>query len=317
MSVDQGSVLTTENAHAKVNLTLHVGHRGADGYHRVNTVLHMLSLHDTVRIRATQSAGLSSHQGQPRLTVDVVTDSTELNGTRDNLAGRAVALIEREIIQAGYTHVEVHIEKRIPIAAGLAGGSADAAAVLRGLTSALSLPLTEQELLDRAARLGSDVPACLLGGTAHGVGRGERVSRLPGGQFWWVLANPGGRLTAKEVYDALAEKRASTGMSGADLERVALPQPFLHALAASDPAGIAPFLHNDLQETVCTLNPEVASILEKAKTFGFLACLVSGSGPTIVALAKDAESAAQGARKLKTLVPWVWWGPSEVRNGAS
>lgn len=328
----------TEKAHAKVNLVLRVGGKRPDGYHEVATVLQMLHLHDLVHIEAEGPSGGQRHGGQPHgsqlyggqpkgtqprerrpigldspLCIDVSCDSPQVPGGEGNLAWQAVRLLEPELVQSGYDAVKIHIEKKIPVAAGLAGGSTDAAAVLRGLVSRLTLPVSAAELLRRAARLGADVPACLMGGTVLGIGRGDEVSPIASRTFWWVLANPGGALTAKEVYAALSAMRST------DTSRPTSPLPdldyeFRRALVEGDAGALARCLHNDLQRPVCRLHAGVASLMERMKPHT-LACIVSGSGPTVAGLMRGPDEALTLATALKDVVPWVWWGESEVQHG--
>lgn len=320
------TVKWTEKARAKINLTLFVGNVRKDGYHDVATVLHMLSLCDTVRIKATKDhdGTRSNQRPDDHLKVTVTADVHVTDHQHDNLAYRAVRLIENELVVAGYNEVDIHIEKKIPMAAGLAGGSADAAAVLRGLARSLSLRISESELLRRAKALGSDVPACMIGGTVFGVGRGENVIRLDAARYWWVLASPGGELSAGEVYQAYSsEKDAGRGGdpdAGGCRNNLSgfLSPEYEKALKGGDPRRLAPFLANDLERSVCRLHPDVTPLLHVMRHHvecrHLLKVIVSGSGPTVMGLATDQAGAAAVAEFLrKQSIPWVWWGESEVQ----
>ena len=206
-------------AHAKVNVALYVGTCRPDGYHPVATVIQRLELHDRVEIRVQpRSSGI--------LEISVSADRPEVPSGEQNLAWRAVDLLRPELEAAGYggARIEIRLEKRIPTAAGLAGGSADAAAVLHGLNRRLGLGIGPGALMERAAELGSDVPACLVGGTLLCTGRGERVRPVSSPRLWWALANPGGELSAGDVYREFDEleqagarpHRDSTGVGGGD-----------------------------------------------------------------------------------------------------
>ena len=293
-----------EKAYAKINPFLRVGPRQSDGYHPVVTVLQSLELHDDVRIAVERKAvGPSS--------VDVLVDDPALPRGAENLAGKAaLRLLERADV--GACLVTIEIRKRIPVAAGLAGGSSDAAAVLRGLSRALRLDLSQGELLAIAAELGTDVSGCLVGGTLIGVGRGERVARLKSQRFWWVLANPGVQLSTPSVYarfDAMdAGESWNEGSSGCPLE--ALAPGFRTCLEEGDVVGLSTRLRNDLQEPARGLAPEICGLIDAMASCGARATLVSGSGPTVAGLAQDEDHARKIADCLQGAAPWVWWGAS-------
>jgi 4-diphosphocytidyl-2-C-methyl-D-erythritol kinase len=196
--------------------------------------------------------------------------------------------------KAGYrSGVRLEITKRVPIAGGMGGGSADAAASLLACDALWGTDLGREELLALAARLGADVPFALTGGTAIGTGRGDQLSpALAKGQFHWVLVLADYGMSTPQVYDELDRHR----------ERHALdifpasPSPFvdagvLQALRAGDPHMLAETLHNDLQAPALHLSPSLASVLELGERNGALAGIVSGSGPTIAFLAADLDSA--------------------------
>ena len=305
----------TERAHAKVNLCLFVGARRPDGYHPVATVLQTLALHDDVHIawhgfERADPAGARFAPTRIRVTSNDVT----LPQDRENLAGRAVAALVPAINRRGLAggHVEVFIAKRIPVAAGLGGGSADAAAVLRGLNRGLMLGLSEAEMIRIAATVGSDVPGCLVGGTVFCRGRGEWVTPVPAGRLWWVLAHPGGAgLSTGAVY-AEFDRRLSEALRRDDLERPLGEQaPGLEeALRAGEAGRLAPYLANDLERPAMHLDPGLAALVARVRAVGAVAALVSGSGPTVAALAAGADAARELAERIRPGAAWVWWGPS-------
>ena len=293
-------------AHAKINLTLRVGGRRADGYHPVATVIQRLALHDRLEIAVEKGAGRG-------LEILVASGAQGVPADRQNLAGRAVELLEPELARAGFggATVRIRIQKRIPVAAGLAGGSADAAAVLASINRRLGLGLGQEELVRRAAMIGSDVPACLFEGATLGTGRGEKVRPIAAPVLWWVLAHPGGALMTREVYQAYdASRPAPVDDDGQGL--AAALEPLVRALGNPAVAPIARCLYNDLQEPACRLHRGIGPLLAAMMDQGALAAIVSGSGPTVAGLAPDARSARRIARSLSEAGVWTWWGPGQA-----
>ncbi len=173
--------MITLNANAKINLTLDILGVRQDGYHEVAMVMQEVSLHDTLTMEKTAS-GI-------RLSIEVEGQKGELPADETNLCWKAADLVQKEYNLSG--GVDIHLVKRIPMAAGLAGGSADAAAVLKGMNQLFSLNLTEMELCRLGAKLGSDIPFCIMGGTMLATGRGEILTRLPDfPESYVVLAKP-------------------------------------------------------------------------------------------------------------------------------
>ncbi len=270
----------TVRAPAKVNLHLAVGPRRPDGYHDLTTVFHAIGLYDEVTL--TRADALT-------VTVDgasgVPTDST-------NLAARAVLALAK---RTGHDPtVAVHLAKGIPVAGGCAGGSADAAAALVGCDHLWGTDLSREQLLEVAATLGSDVPFCLVGGTALGTGRGEQLTSVLGqGTFSWVLALSDGGLSTPTVYAELDRQREQGPVTVAtDAGEV------LAALRAGDAVLLGRALANDLQAPALALKPELQSVLDAGEALGALGGIVSGSGPTIAFLARDADHASSLAAAL-------------------
>ncbi|HJQ01082.1 MAG TPA: 4-(cytidine 5'-diphospho)-2-C-methyl-D-erythritol kinase [Jatrophihabitans sp.] len=273
----------TVSAPAKINLALSVGELRPDGYHELRTVFHAVDLMDLVVAEPSQS-------------IELVLAGEEAGGLaadQDNLAWRAATLLAS---RAGIAPaVRLRLTKRIPVAAGLAGGSADAAATLLACNRLWRLDLSAGELSQLAAALGSDVPFALHGGTAVGAGRGELLTEVPvGNPLHWVLAAATGSLSTPAVYAELDRQRA---VVVEPVDDDALDQ-LLAAARIGDPAGIAPLLANDLQPAALALAPYLHDTLNAGAEFGALAGLVSGSGPTCVFLAADAEHARALAAKL-------------------
>jgi 4-diphosphocytidyl-2-C-methyl-D-erythritol kinase len=260
---------------AKINLTLEVLGRRADGFHSIRSVLAPISLHDTVTF-APGGRKLVFHGGQGAPKDD------------SNLAVRAVhALQERTGVRHG---VDLRIVKRIPIAAGLGGGSSNAATVLRGLNELWDLRLSGAELERIGLTLGSDVPFFLRGGTCLAGGRGEELEPLPRqGDLELVLVHPPVKVASQWAYEHVpAELVRPYGATG--MVKV--------ALASGRTALIPPHLTNDLEPGVAKAHPVVAEAKRQLIAAGALGALMSGSGPTVFGVAPDAETADRIAERV-------------------
>jgi 4-diphosphocytidyl-2-C-methyl-D-erythritol kinase len=266
---------------AKINLHLAVGPLRDDGFHDLVTVFHAVSLFDEVSV-ATSDA--------PRIEV-YGEGVTEVPADETNLAWRAVQLLAERADRE--PDVALVLRKGIPVAGGMAGGSADAAAALVGLSTLWKLDLSRDELSTLAAELGSDVTFALHGGTALGTGRGEQiVPVLARNTQHWVIALHRGGLSTPAVYRELDRLRAA----GPRQERPV--EPVLGALAAGDPRQLALNLGNDLQAAAVTMAPDLRRTLRAGVEAGALAGLVSGSGPTCAFLCESGESAIDVAAEL-------------------
>jgi 4-diphosphocytidyl-2-C-methyl-D-erythritol kinase len=272
-------------APAKVNAALAVGPLRPDGFHELRTVYLAVSLFDTVTVRPADGLSVAV----TGIDVDVVPTD------RRNLVWRAAELLAE---QAGVrADAAIEIDKAIPAAAGLAGGSADAAAALVALDALWGTGAVGADLERLAAQLGSDVPFSLHGGVALGSGRGEVLSPvLVGAPSHWVLGIAGSGLSTPAVYAELDRLRAAgTVPGGTPLTPV---EPVIAAFRTGTPPALAATLGNDLQAAALTLRPELDRALRAATEVGALAALVSGSGPTIAALADDEEGAIRLAAAL-------------------
>lgn len=269
-------------APSKVNLHLGVGDLRTDGYHELTTVFQALSLADAVTLTPADA-----------LTVRVIGDDAAAVPTdRTNLVWRAAELLALE--GAVDPNVEIVIDKGIPVAGGMAGGSADAAATLVGLNALWNLGLSRRDLHAFAARLGSDVPFSLHGGTALGTGRGEElVPVLTRNVFHWVLALAKGGLSTPTVFRELDSLRASGSP-----QRLGPADEVIHALTTGDAHVLAPLLGNDLQAAALSLDPDLRRTLRAGVEAGALAGIVSGSGPTCAFLCVDASSAVDVGAEL-------------------
>lgn len=292
----------TVRAPAKINLHLGVGAVREDGFHPLDTVYQAIGIHDDLTL---STSGVDA--GTATLTV---TAAEHLDAGSVPLDGRNIAIRALEAVRArsGVTATEqVHVDKAIPVAGGMAGGSADAAAALVAHDRLHDCELADEVLLALAADLGSDVPFALVGGTARGTGRGEIVTPVAdNGAWWWVAVPAEVGLSTPEVYrhfdhlfpDAPAEP--------------ARPDDLLVALASGEPVRLARTLRNDLQAPAIDLRPELGALIDLGEREGALRGLVSGSGPTCVFLCDSldgAQAVVAGVRAAGHPVALIANGP--------
>ncbi|WP_433918909.1 4-(cytidine 5'-diphospho)-2-C-methyl-D-erythritol kinase [Streptomyces canus] len=268
---------------AKVNVQLAVGAARPDGFHDLANVFLAVGLYDEVTVTPAEEL---------RITC-AGPDAAEVPLDRTNLAARAaIALAERRGLDPA---VHLHIAKDIPVAGGMAGGSADGAGALLACDALWGTSASREELLEICAELGSDVPFSLVGGAALGTGRGEKLRTLEvGGGFSWVFAMAERGLSTPAVFrefDRLTE--------GLDVPEPIASETLLDALAGGDPDALAAAVSNDLQPAALSLFPELADTLAAGSAAGALAGLVSGSGPTTAFLARDTGAAAKIADALR------------------
>lgn len=265
----------TVRAPAKVNLELKVGPRRPDGLHDLATVYMALGLHDEVTVIPADEWSVSV---TGPYAARVPTDES-------NLALRAARLLAT--VTSVDEPVAVHIHKEIPVAGGMAGGSADAAAALLACDHLWSVGMSRDELLEIAAELGSDVPFLLAGGIAVGSGRGEQLAPvLARGSYHWVLAVSDGGLSTPEVYAECDRLRSG--------QETPTPEPspeMLAALRSGDADALGAALSNDLSDAALSLKPELGEVLASGLEFGAKGGIVSGSGPTVAFLTDSSEAA--------------------------
>jgi len=268
---------------AKVNLFLRVlGERG-DGYHEIETILHSVSLADDIEIVRTETGTVGVEMAYAEGWTG------EIPGPRENIV-HAAAL---SLIEAGAknTGVLIRLVKRIPAGAGLGGGSGNAAGALVALAQHWGLEIAPTALLERAAALGSDVPYCIEGGTSLASGRGEKLTRLaPPAPMWFVLGISDRPLPTRDVYAAFSAPSPDATHQSA---------PMTLALGAGDIGEIGAMLHNDLEGPAFALRPELPALKDKMLASGALGALLSGSGPTLFALARDREHARSISRAVE------------------
>ena len=268
-----GDTLLTLSANAKINLTLDILGTREDGYHEVAMIMQEISLHDTLSMRKINQ-GIS-------LTIAIEGQQGTLPADESNLCWKAAALVQKEYnLQEG---VEIHLTKRIPMAAGLAGGSADAAAVLKGMNHLFRLGMTEARLCELGARLGSDIPFCIMGGTMLATGRGEVLTRLPSfPRLSVVLAKP-----PVGVSTAWAYKTYDAGYDGPHPDNEAM----LAAIHEGDAHKAAGLLCNVLEGVTETEHPVIADYKRLMMEHGAMASMMSGSGPTVFGLVREKQQA--------------------------
>ncbi|MEN6349090.1 MAG: 4-(cytidine 5'-diphospho)-2-C-methyl-D-erythritol kinase [Syntrophomonas sp.] len=283
-------------APAKVNLTLDVKGKRADGYHELETVMHQIDLVDRISIGVTDDAGTR---------IKLTSNSGDIPGDESNLAWRAAQIfLDRNHLRAG---VEIFIEKNIPVGAGLAGGSTDAAAVIQGLNALLGCRFEKKALLEMAAFIGSDVPFCLLGGTAVARGRGEILEPLyMKGPLFMVLVKPDFGISTAEVYQGL------------DLNNVAEwpdTTAFLKAWEKYDIINLSKNLANVLESVSISKHPEIKTIKEMLINEGAINALMSGSGPSVFGIFETVERAQNAAEIMKNNYREVFLVSSYERRG--
>lgn len=276
-----GDTLLTLSANAKINLTLDILGTREDGYHEVAMIMQEISLHDTLSMGKINQ-GIS-------LTIVIEGQQGTLPADESNLCWKAAALVQKEYnLQEG---VEIHLTKRIPMAAGLAGGSADAAAVLKGMNHLFRLGMTEARLCELGARLGSDIPFCIMGGTMLATGRGEILTRLPSfPRLSVVLAKP-----PVGVSTAWAYKTYDAGYDGPHPDNDAM----LEAIHGGDAHKAAGLLCNVLEGVTETEHPVIADYKRLMMEHGAMASMMSGSGPTVFGLVREKQQAWHLADTLK------------------
>lgn len=262
---------------AKINLQLSVGPREKDGYHNLVSVFQAISIFDDVTVKRADVGNGITIAISGEQTHGVPADSS-------NLAVKAAQLVAKRLDISSDLHIE--IKKSIPVAGGMAGGSADAAATLVALDALFHLELSREELHKLGSELGSDVPFMISGGTAVGQGRGDQLTAaLSRGTYHWVLALSSVGLSTPAVYAECDRMRA-------ELE-IAPPQvsdALMQSLLAADAEAVGRALSNDLQSAACSLRPAISLVLEVGRDYGALGAIVSGSGPTVAFLVADEDA---------------------------
>lgn len=263
-------------AFAKINLGLDVLGTLPNGYHEVRMVMQTVDIWDELTFEKTASG------------IAISTNSEELPTDGDNLIYKAAGLMMEELgIKGG---VNIYLRKNIPIAAGMAGGSADAAAAMRGICELYGLQVEDQRLMELGVRIGADVPYCIMGGTALAEGIGERLTELPSPpDCWLVVAKPDINVSTKYVYEHLD---AVGDFSHPDIDGM------ITALKEGSLEGIVKRLGNVLEQVTVEAYPIVDDIKNGLRASGALGTLMSGSGPTVFGIFQDKEQADTAALQL-------------------
>jgi len=268
----------TARVPAKVNLQLSVGPLGADGFHEVTTVFQAISLFDDVTVAtADKGDGIKiSITGQT---------SGGVPADNSNLAVKAAQLMIKNYDLP--EDLVIKLKKEIPVAGGMAGGSADAAGVIVGLDSLFELGLSRDVMESVGSKIGSDVPFSICGGVAIGTGRGDQITpALAKGSYNWVLALSGQGLATPSVYHECDRLR-----EGLSIAPPVVSEPLMQALRAGDAKALGKALTNELQPAACSLRPALRLVLDVGVDYGALGGIVSGSGPTVAFLVSDDEHA--------------------------
>jgi len=289
--------MLVQEAHAKINLSLDVLERLSNGYHLLEMVMQTISLSDTIILRKREtgidlicrSELYSSQQG-----------TIELPSNKDNLVWKAAESFFKAMCvqtsQCNHTGIQIELIKRIPIAAGLAGGSTDAAAVLKGLNTMYGSPFTIKQLCDIGKESGADIPYCIIGGTALAQGIGEVLTPISGfSGVWLVLVNPDFPVSTAWVFQNLCV---------ADIKKHPNTKALIEALDAykenhNKITKVAEKMVNVLEEVTIPAYPDIEVIRQNLLLLGALAARMSGSGPTVFGLFKDKESAQQAYDQMK------------------
>lgn len=265
-------------APAKINLTLGVKGKRPDGYHELETIMHQVNLLDLIHLTPSPKG------------IRVKSNSAKIPGGAENLAYKAADLIlDQYAVNGG---VDIFIEKNIPVGAGLAGGSTDAAAVILGLDRLYDLGLDQKTLLEAGAAIGSDVPFCIAGGTALARGRGEILTPLPScNRLEIVLVKPDFELSTAAVYGALSAK---------NLELQPNTAAFLEAWEKCDIISIACHMGNVLETVSIKQHPVLDAIKQEMRSQGALGAVMSGSGPTVIGIFREFETARKAKNWFQT-----------------
>lgn len=274
---------------AKINLRLEVLRKRPDGYHEVRTLLQKISCYDTLDVALTRKKGIFITSNNPSLPLG-----------RDNLVYRAIeSLLKTTVYEGG---VRVWIRKRIPLGAGLGGGSSNAAAGLRAVSFLLGLDMPADTLQRMGARIGADVPFFLFEGSALGSGIGDRLARVDLPELWFVLIYPNFEVSTRWAYERVVLTKRGFRLNIRTLART--------------PEGLAHILRNDLEEAVSGQYPQIEVMKEMLCSAGAMGALMSGSGPTVFGVFESGEAASRAYRKLRMPCQakgWTVFGAHSIR----
>lgn len=265
---------------AKINLFLRVLGKRDDGYHEIESVMQTVDLIDDLSMARAASTSVS---------FEVVAGLSGSVPSSPDLVEKAIGIFNENV--GGTQGAHAHVTKRIPIGAGLGGGSADAAAALKGMAALSGADVPQTLLLDFAAQVGSDVPFALVGGTALVRGRGEILTPVKAPEMWWVLVMPGFEISTAQVYENFdGVSRAESGSS----------DELVSALASGDVSAIGQLLSNDLEAVATKFHPELIEVKKAVLAAGALGAVITGSGPTVAGLC---NSKVEAQRLLDVVSP--------------
>ena len=270
----------TGRAAAKINLAIDILRKRPDGYHDVSMIMQSVALYDTITVRALKGE------------IKVTSNTDKIPNNKDNIVYKAAEFLKIKYnVKEG---VHINIDKAIPVAAGLAGGSTDAALTLKLLNKAWDLRLSKNEILEAGKKLGSDVPFCIQGGTALAEGLGEKLTSLSGiPDCLILLAKPSVSVSTKEVYEGLRLEEVEQRPDIKDMVR---------CIEGKDLEGIAANMCNVLETVTIKKCPQIADLKEKLVEYGALGSMMSGSGPTVFGLFKDSATAYDAYDHIKDMV---------------
>ncbi len=265
----------------KVNLQLSVGPKRSDGFHEIATVFQAVSLFDDVKVTLTDEMDRDQ-----RFSIEIKADHPHgIPTDKSNLAYVAAELMYKKFDLDDALNISIN--KSIPVAGGMAGGSANAAGVIVALDALFSLGLSRTEMEEIGSEIGSDVPFSIAGGTAIGTGRGEQLTpALARGSYSWVFALSSNGLSTPAVYGECDRLR-----EGMEISSPQVSESLMHALRSADAKALGKALQNDLQPAACSIRPALRLILDVGMDYGALGGIVSGSGPTVAFLAEDEDHA--------------------------
>jgi 4-diphosphocytidyl-2-C-methyl-D-erythritol kinase len=265
---------------AKVNLMLRIVKKRRDGYHEIRTIFQKISLHDTLRFTLREEPGIAIRTSDPSLPTG-----------RENLIHKAAAtLLQHSTYQGG---ISIGLQKRIPVGAGLGGGSSNAATTLKALNLLLNLNLPVKELMEFGLRIGADVPFFLMEGSALGTGIGERLRRIHLPKLWYILINPGFEVSTAWAYRNHVLTKRQIDYNIHKFPRI--------------PDEVTRFLWNDLEGVVSKVHPEIFSAKEILFSKGALGALMSGSGPTVFGIFREEGGASKAYKKIRAMVTGKGW----------
>ena len=287
------TIQISASAPGKINIFFKVGALKDDGYHEVLSIYQALDIRETVKVSDSPRWNVSVSGALSEEQIAAVPTGEE------NLVVRAAKLIAKLANKIRTPELSFEITKNVPVAGGMGGGSADAAAAMLAVDELWETRVDGEALIKAAADLGADIPFALLGGTAIGIGRGDKLDPIDEVQkLHWVLVPMDAGLSTPRVYAKLDEMRAAKGQDPTLVPTPQVPHELIDALVHGDAREVAKHLHNDLQDAAVSLMPELSVTMDAGLAAGALAAMVSGSGPTIAMLAESEEAAESIANRL-------------------